>query len=157
MGMRGLMALGFLFGHATAAPILRLSSSALLWLPGGSATQTVCAFNAGDGTLALSAPAPSRTQWLTVSVGAPQTCPGDGRPSIPLQFTIDVSSLPRGTCTAAVTVSDSHAIDAPQVVTATAQVGGGDPIVIDQYIAPGTQKDVPIYTGDRSPLCPPGC
>ena len=133
--------------------MLRLSTSALLWLPGSVAAQTVCALNAGDGVLALSALVPSGIKWLTVTVGTPQPCPGDGRPSTPLQFAIDVSSLPRGTYTASVTVSDPHAIDAPQVVTATVFVGGGGPVVIDQYLAPGTQKVVPIATGDNLDWC----
>ena len=138
--------MAFLCGPATAAPMLRLSNSALVWGPGGAATQTVYASNAGDGTLALSASVPSDSKWLTVTVGKPQTNPGDGRPSVPLLFTIDVSSLAWGTFTASVTVNDPHAIDAPQVVTATVQVNGGAPVAIDAYLAPGTQRDVSLYT-----------
>jgi uncharacterized protein (TIGR03437 family) len=157
LGMRGWFVLAFLCAPAMAAPMLRLSTSALVWLPGGRATQTVCASNAGDGTLATSVSVPSGVKWLTVSVGALQPCLSYLEQSVSIQFTIGVSSLPRGTYTASVTVSDPHAIDAPQVVTATAQVGGGDPIAIDQYIAPGRQGVVPIYTGDNSFSCPPGC
>jgi uncharacterized protein (TIGR03437 family) len=145
--------LAFLCAPVMAAPMLRLSTSALVWGPGDAATLTVCAFNAGDGTLALNASVASGNKWLTVTVGTPQACPGDGRPSIPLQFMVDLSSLPRGTFTASVTVSDPGAIDAPQVVTATAEVGGGDPVVIDQYVAPGTQRVVPIHTGDNVSWC----
>jgi uncharacterized protein (TIGR03437 family) len=149
LGTRGLALLALLCGPATAAPILRLSNSALVWLPGSAATQTVCAFNAGDGTLALSASVASGSKWLTVAAGTPQMCPWDGRLSVPLLFTIDVSSLAWGTYTASVTVSDPHAIDAPQVVTATVHVGGGDPVAIDRYLAPGTQTDIPLHD--------PGC
>ena len=151
LGMRSLAVLAFLCGPATAAPMLRLSTSALVWLPGSSATQTVCAFNAGDGTLALSASVPSDSKWLTVSVGTPQACPWDGRPSVPLLFTIDVSGLAWGTYTASVTVNDPHAVDAPQVVTATVQVNGGDPVAIDRYLAPGTHTDVPLQTNYCAP------
>jgi uncharacterized protein (TIGR03437 family) len=126
--------------------MLRLSNSALVWGPGSAAPQTVYASNAGDGTLALSASVPSGNKWLTVTVGTPQTNPGDGRLSVPLLFTIDVSSLAWGTYTASVTVNDPHAIDAPQVVTATVEVNGGDPVAIDRYLAPGTQGDVSLYT-----------
>src|ERR1035441_10352635 len=138
--------MAFLCGPATAAPMLRLSNSALVWGPGGAATQTVYASNAGDGPLALSASVPSDSKWLTVTVGKPQTNPGDGSPSVPLLSTIDVSSLAWGTFTASVTVNDPHAIDAPQVVTATVQVNGGDPVAIDRYLAPGTQTDISLQT-----------
>jgi uncharacterized protein (TIGR03437 family) len=151
LGMRGLVMLALLCGPATAAPILRLSTSALVWPPGGPATQTVYAFNAGDGTLTLSALAASGSKWLTVTVGTPQAYPGDGRLGVPLLFTIDVSGLAWGTYTASVTVSDPHAIDAPQVVTATVRVNGGDPVAIDRYLAPGRQTDIPLQTN----YCPP--
>jgi uncharacterized protein (TIGR03437 family) len=127
--------------------MLRLSVSALVWYSGSPTTQTVCASNAGDGSLALSAWVQSGVTWLTVSVDAAQC----------IQFTIDVSSLPRGTYTASVTVSDPNAIDAPQVVTATALVGGGDPVAVDQFLAPGMTNDIPFYTGDASTYCTVTC
>jgi uncharacterized protein (TIGR03437 family) len=46
-----------------------------------------------------------------------------------------------------VTVSDPPAIDAPQVVTVTVQVGFSTPLAIDQYVAPGTAADTPISPG----------
>jgi uncharacterized protein (TIGR03437 family) len=146
LGMRGLVMLAYLCGPAMATPMLRLSTSALVWSAGSAATQTVCAVNAGDGTLALSASVAGGTKWLTVAVGSPGTCPWGGRLGIPLLFTIDVSSLAWGTYTASVTVNDPHAVDAPQVVTATVQVNGGDPVAIDRYLAPGTQTDIPLQT-----------
>ena len=144
--MRGLAMLAFLCGPATAAPMLRLSTSALVWPPGSAATQTACAFNAGDGTLALGVSVATGSKWLTVAVGTPGACPWDGRPSVPLLFTVDASTLAWGTYTASVTVNDPHAIDAPQVVTATVQVNGGDPVAIDRYLAPGTQTDISLQT-----------
>src|ERR1035438_8729037 len=97
--------LAYLCGPAMATPMLRLSTSALVWSAGSAATQTVCAVNAGDGTLALSASVASGTKWLTVAVGSPGTCPWGGRLGIPLQVTIDVSRLAWGTFTASVTVN----------------------------------------------------
>src|ERR1019366_8087550 len=97
LGMRGLVMLALLCGPATAAPILRLSTSALVWPPGGPATQTVYAFNAGDGTLTPSASVASGSKWLTVTAGTPQAYAGDGRLGVPLLFTIDVSVLAWGT------------------------------------------------------------
>ncbi|HWD00632.1 MAG TPA: hypothetical protein VG456_27940 [Candidatus Sulfopaludibacter sp.] len=123
---------------AIAAPVLRLSTSALVWQPGMAATQTICSQNAGDGVLALSAA--SSASWLTVTVDAKQC----------LNFTIDVAGLLRSTVTASVTVSDAQAVDAPQVVTATVLVDGGEPVTVDQYLAPGAMLDIPFYTGDTS-------
>src|ERR1035441_3134100 len=151
LGMRGLAMMAVLCGPATAAPMLRLATSALVWLPGSAATQTVCAFNAGDGTLALGVSVATGSKWLTVAVGTPGACPWDGRPSVPLLFTVDASTLAWGTYTASVTVNDPRAIDAPQVVTATVQVNGGDPVAIDRYLAPGTQTDIPLQTSYCAP------
>lgn len=132
--------------------MLRLSTAALVWFPGGNATQTVRATNAGDGALTLNAAVPSGIDWLKVTID-PSTLPA----YVSLQFTIDVSNLPRGTYTAEVAISDSNAIDSPQVVTATALVGGGDPLTINRFVAPGSDKIVPIYTGATgfcAPICP---
>ncbi len=127
---------------AVAAPVLRLSQSALVWYPGGAATQSIRAGNAGDGVLDLTAAVQNGANWLKVTIDS-QTLPN----FISLNFSIDVSRLARGTYTTRVTISDPQAIDAPQVVTATAQVGGGDPITVDQYIAPGKTSAIPFYTG----------
>lgn len=79
----------------------------------------------------------SGVSWLTVSAGANQC----------IQFTANPAGLPWGTYTAAVTISDPQAVDAPQVVTATALVDGGNPVAIDQYMAPGAQADFPLPDG----------
>ncbi len=131
---------------AMAAPVLRLNNSAALWLSGDNPIQTICSSNAGDGTLALSAAVEDGADWLKVSVD-PNQC---------IRLTFDASGLRNGTYTARVTVSDPQAIDAPQVITATAVVGGGDPVAIDQYVAPGASGVTPVYTGG-SGFCPPNC
>lgn len=137
--LRRLALLAFLCGPVSAAPILRLPNSALVWWsPGSTEYQTICASNAGDGSLSLSASVQSGVKWLAVQAGGPTQC---------IEFAVDPSSLPPGTHTAAVTISDPHAIDAPQVVTATVLVNGGDPVAIDQYIAPGYQAQFPLSDG----------
>ncbi len=122
---------------AVAAPVLRLQTLAWVWKPGQATTLASSSTNLGDGTLNLSVSVQSGNTWLTASVDASQC----------IQFVLDVSALPRGTHTASVTVSAPLAIDAPQVVTVTALVGGGDPVAIDQYLAPGRAAGASFYTG----------
>ncbi len=132
---------------AFAAPILRLTNSVVfvhVAVGGTAAPQTLEAFNIGDGTLSLSVSVSPSVTWLTVSVAERRTCvtitnPG---PCVPLPFTLNTASLARGTYTASATVTDPHAIDAPQVVIVTVQVGSGTPTAVDQYVAPGTTRSV---------------
>ncbi len=123
-----------------AAPVLQLSQTALVWYPGEPATSTICATNTGDGTLSLSATVQTGVTWLAASVSANQC----------VQFTINPARLSPGTHTASVTVSDPHAVDAPQVVTVTAMANGGDPVAIDQYVAPGSSFQTSFWTGATS-------
>lgn len=127
--------------------------------PGAAApAQTIVAFNSGDGSLALTASVPADAKWLTASVGTYTVCGVvSSVPCVPLVFTFNSTSLARGTYTAAVTISDPHAIDAPQVVIVTLQVGA-QPTAIDQYLAPGKVSDMQLNT-TASGLCfvGPGC
>jgi len=124
-------ALVFLFGFAMpayAAPMLRLTTTVVFPLPvtvgAAPTTQTIEAFNIGDGSLALTVRVPPSITWLSASVGAAGACTTVDRSScIPLRFTLNTASLAAGTYTAGVTVEDPHAIDSPQVVTVTVRVG----------------------------------
>jgi hypothetical protein len=119
----------------SAAPVLRLSNSTVVVQTAvgvNAAPQTIQFSNVGDGALALSVSVAPGAEWLTASV------PLGGN----ILFAFFTAGLPRGTYTAEVTVSDPHAIDAPQVVTVTVQVGGAPPYVVDQYIAPGQTKQI---------------
>jgi uncharacterized protein (TIGR03437 family) len=145
MGMGRLSFLLVLFcGAVVAAPVLRLENSVVyLSTAVGSAasSRSLRAFNIGDGSLSLSVSTPPSITWLTVSVGTTQTCSLANTGCIPLQFSFNTASLPRGTYTAQVTVSDPHVVDAPQVITVTVQVGGY-PTSVDRYVAPGTAADI---------------
>ncbi len=143
---RGLVLLALFCGPVAAAPMLRLSSAAVVWQVGESSDRFVDAFNIGDGALSLSATVSRGDTWLTVTVGSLQACPYEPD-CIRLKLSIDTSALARGTHTATVTIADPNAIDAPQTVTATVLVGGGDPLVIDQWIKPGGKVTIPIQTG----------
>ena len=114
---------------------------------GTSASETVEAYNAGDGTLAPKLTVASAT-WLAASVGAPRQCStiNTAASCIPLQFALNTSALAAGSYTGIVTVSDPNAVDAPQTITVTVQVGGGVPSSVDGWAAPGYTHDIQFTT-----------
>jgi uncharacterized protein (TIGR03437 family) len=88
------------------------------------ATQTVSANNIGDGTLNLSVS--GSASWLQPSVVGGSS----------IQIALNTAALAPGTYTEFVTVSAPGAVDAPQNITVTAQVGGV-PATLTYYAAPG--------------------
>jgi len=125
--------------------MLRLVSSTVgpLAIPStsASASRTVEAYNAGDGALSLKAS--SSVSWITAAVGSSRACTTttSAASCIPIQISITASSLTAGMSTGIVTVSDPNAVDAPQTITVTVQLGG-----IDLHAAPGGTRDVSIST-----------
>src|SRR4051812_28769779 len=92
-----------------AAPTLRVVTSAVGPIPvptGGTApAQTVEAYNIGDGSLSLTATVSSSAPWLTATVGSSRSCTQTTQVAscIPLQFTLNTSTLAAGTYTGVVT------------------------------------------------------
>jgi uncharacterized protein (TIGR03437 family) len=135
----------------SAAPRLRLISSTVgpVSIAQGSngGAQSVEAYNAADGSLNLSLA--SSVSWIAGSVGSQRTC--SSRPGIctPLQFALNTSALPAGTATGIVTVSDPNAVDAPQTITVTVQIGGAVPSSLNVYVAPGATRDLVFSTDSR--------
>lgn len=118
---------------------------------GGS--QTVEAYNAGDGSLSLTAAAAdpatgSPVSWVVATVQAPRACATTSlaKTCIPILLALNTNALAAGTSTAIVTVSAPNAADAPQTVTVTVQMGGSVPNTASVYVAPGASADVPITT-----------
>jgi len=117
-------------------------------------TQTVEAYNAGDGALNLTAtptdPATGKpSAWLAVSVGAQRAaCSTTNLASncIPIMLSLNTAVLPAGTATAIVTVSDPNAADAPQTITVMVQMGTSIPNSATAYVAPNSSVDIPITT-----------
>ena len=110
------------------------------------------AYNAGNGSLSISVSVPPSITWLSASVGGNGcTVNPPAYPCVPLQFVLNTANLARGTYTAGVTVSDPHAIDSPQVLTVTVNVGGFRPIVVDQYVTPGTVRDILLTATSGTP------
>jgi uncharacterized protein (TIGR03437 family) len=130
----------FLFTFSTAlsaAPRLGLVQSALtvsIQAGQNGAAQTVDTYNAGDGLLNLQAS--SSVTWLSASIGSSHSCSLRGN-CIPVQIALLTSSLAKGTYTGTVKVSDPNAVDSPQFVTVTVQVGGNVPDKLEYYVVPG--------------------
>jgi len=140
---------GLLAAQAAAAPKLRLVSATVgpLSIAQGTngSTQTVEAYNAGTGTLSLTAA--SSVAWIAPSVGAARPCSERIGTCIPIQLNLLTASLAKGIYTGTVTISDPNAVDAPQTVTVTVQMGGGVPDRVDLYAPPnGSYGDQTFYT-----------
>ena len=153
-GAAVLTAAFFFAAGLNAAPRLRLVSSTIgpvsiaQGVSGNSLqTQTVEAYNDADGSLALKLA--SSVSWIGGSVGAQRNC--SSRPGVctPLQFVLNTSSLPAGISTGIVTVSDPNAVDAPQTITVTVQIGGAVPSSLDIYVAPGATRDLGFSTNSQ--------
>jgi uncharacterized protein (TIGR03437 family) len=145
--------LGISVGSVSAAPKLRLSTTAIGPLtvatganvPSSSALRLE-ATNAGDGSLSLSYK--SNAAWLTAASGSSSNCV-TAVGCTPVVLTLATASLSKGVYTGVLTVSDSNAVDAPQTVTVTVQVGGGVPDSMTLYAAPGAYADQTFNLGTK--------
>src|SRR5271166_3853609 len=111
-----------------ATPQLRLSTSSVgplnIAVGQNGTTQTVSTTNIGDGTLTLSASA--NVSWITANIAGAN-----------VQIVLNTSTLPQGIATGLVTVTAANAIDSPQTIAVTVQMGGGVPNSINLYMPPG--------------------
>ena len=112
------------------------------------AAQTVEAFNIGDGALAPAAT--SSVLWLAPSIGTARACTTRSGSCLPVEIALQTSALARGTFTGIVTVSDANAVDAPQDITVTVQIGGGVPDRVELLVAPGSSSETIVTT--NSPM-----
>ena len=135
----------------SAAPRLRLTAATVgpvtAATGANAASQTVEAYNDGDGALSLSIA--SSASWVSGAAGASRPCSKRSGSCIPLQFTFSTGSLTAGIYTATATVSDPNAVDAPQTITITVQMGGGVPSNVDLYTAPSGTNDYTFYTNSQ--------
>jgi len=128
---------------AFGAARLRLADTALgpisVNVGANGPTLIVNASNVGDSSLNLTAT--SDVTWLVPTVHPQTDCGLTGGNCIPISMALNTSSLAKGMYTGTITVSDPNAIDAPQRITVTVQVGGGVP---DQmtFFVPNTGKEV---------------
>lgn len=107
-------------------------------------TQNIDAFNIGDGKLNLTAS--SNVTWLTTTVGTDTVCGLRGA-CYPIQVALNTSSLATGIYTGIVTLSDPNAVDTPQSINVTAEIGGDVPGNLVFYLAPGGSTSSSFTTG----------
>jgi len=138
----------FLFAAAmNATPRLSLTQTTVI-VPvaqgSNGPTQTLDAFNIGTGALSLTASA--SVSWLTPTVGSETTCGLLGG-CYPIQIALNTASLVTGIYNGTVTIADSSAIDAPQSINVTVQVGGDVPSNVTFYLADGGTTSSSFNTG----------
>lgn len=153
MGLRKVFfaALICCWGAGFAAPVLRLSNTALgpfIVAQGANGpTQIVDSANAGDGKLNLSL-TPSAS-WLSATLGPSHTCSLRGN-CVPIQIALNTSGLAAGAYTGTITVSDPNAIDAPQTITVTVNVGSGAAAQLKYFLpATGGTLSSTLFTAGR--------
>jgi len=130
----------------SAAPRLNLFQSAVtVSVPVGTngPTYTLDTFNIGTGTLNLTAS--SSVPWLVPTVGTSTVCGLRGG-CYPVAIQFATSALAAGTYTGTITLTDPNAVDSPQYITVTAQVGGDVPANLVFYLAPGGSTSATFTT-----------
>lgn len=130
----------------SAAPRLNLfQTSVTVSVPTGTngPTYSIDTFNIGDGKLSLQAS--SSVPWLVPTVGSAGVCGLRGG-CYPVAIAFQTASLAAGTYTGVITLSDPNAVDTPQNITVTAQVGGDVPNNLVFYLAPGSSSSTTFTT-----------
>jgi uncharacterized protein (TIGR03437 family) len=107
-------------------------------------TESVDAENIGTGSLNLQVSASA--SWLSATVGNSHTCSGGKGTCLPIQIAFSTSSLAAGTYAGQVMVYDPNAIDAPQYINVSVQVGSGVPPLLDFSVTPGNSATAVIGT-----------
>ncbi len=140
--------LAFLFASTLCAqPRLSLTQTSIV-VPvvqgSNGPTQNLDAFNIGTGTLSLQAT--SSVTWLVPTVGSVTDCGLRGA-CYPIQIALQTSALAAGSYTGSVTIADSAALDAPQLISVTVNVGGDVPGTVTFYLADGGTTSSSFTTG----------
>ena len=107
-------------------------------------TQNLDAFNIGTGTLTLTAT--SSVTWLVPTIGPVTDCGLRGA-CFPIQIALQTSALTAGSYTGNVTIADSTAIDSPQLISVTVNVGGAVPGTVTFYLADSGTTSTSFTTG----------
>lgn len=140
LSFKGILCAAALLGSvaANAKPQLRITASAVgpvvIQQGQNGPVQTIEAANIGDGSLSLIAA--SSASWLSATVGASTSCRLYGS-CLPVNISLSTASLASGVYTGTITLNDSNAVDAPQTVSVTVQIGTNVPDNLAFYAAPG--------------------
>jgi uncharacterized protein (TIGR03437 family) len=146
LSVRFLVPLLFVWGLSAAPRLDLIQTSLTVSVPAGtnpSGSSTLDTFNIGDGTLNLTAT--SSVPWLTATVGTSQVCGLRGQ-CYPVSIAFQTSALAAGAYTGVVSLSDPNAVDSPQNIYVTAQVGGDVPSNLVFYLAPGGSTSTTFTT-----------
>jgi uncharacterized protein (TIGR03437 family) len=142
-----------LAGSVHAMPQLRLSNASIgpVSIAVGSvgAQQRLEAWNAGDGSLALTAT--PEASWLTATIGGAGPCMTRGGTCFPIRINLGTAALAKGMHTGVVRITDPNAADAPQSITVTVQMGGGVPDEVSLFVPPNGAADT-VEFSTNSPL-----
>jgi uncharacterized protein (TIGR03437 family) len=142
----------------SAAPKLRLAQTVLppITVAQGAngPTQTVEVFNAGDGALNLQVS--SSVPWLNPSVGSTHGCTQPAGTCISIQIALQTASLAKGTFTGFVTINDPNAIDAPQTIAVTVNVGGSVPDKLEFFVPPSGSAGSTFTTASQASVTASG-
>src|SRR5688572_5808617 len=121
-----------------AAPRLRLSQTVVGPVQTAQGanpdTRVVYADNVGDGSLNLKLT--SNVPWLQPTVGASTDCSLRGI-CLPINVVFRTNTLSPGIYSGVIAVTDPNAVDAPQTIVVTVQVGSGVPDKVEVTLAPG--------------------
>lgn len=136
---------------ASAAPKLGLSATSVGPIntqPGQAGpTQTLQAYNLGDGNLTLTATASA--SWLSATVGSKTACGQAAGGCYTISIALNTAAVPAGNYTEFITVSDPNAVDAPQDIAVTVNTNGVQSS-ITAYITPagntGSSAIFPVFT-----------
>ncbi len=145
LSVRFFLPLLFVSGLSAAPRLNLIQNSLTVSVPLGTngPKETLDTFNIGSGTLKLTAS--SSVPWLAPTVGTSQVCGLRGG-CYPVTIAFDTASLTAGSYTGVVTLSDPNAVDSPQNITVTAQVGGNIPSSLTLYAAPGSSTSATFTT-----------
>jgi uncharacterized protein (TIGR03437 family) len=145
LSVRFFVPLLFISGLSAAPRLNLVQTSLTVSVPAGTngPTYSLDTFNIGDGTLNLTAS--SSVPWLAPTVGTATLCGLRGG-CYPVSIVFQTSALAAGTYTGIITLTDPKAVDSPQYITVTAQVGGDVPSKLAFYLAPGGKSSATFTT-----------
>jgi uncharacterized protein (TIGR03437 family) len=136
--------------NSWAAPRLRLSQTVVgpVQTAQGSnpGNQVVYADNVGDGSLNLKLT--SNVTWLQPTTGAPTDCSLRGI-CVPINIALRTNTLSPGIYSGVIAVTDPNAVDAPQTIVVTVQVGSGVPDKVELSLAPGASVQARFNSTNR--------
>jgi uncharacterized protein (TIGR03437 family) len=145
LSVRFFVPLLFVSGLSAQPRLNLIQTSLTVSVPVGAngPTETLDTFNIGSGSLTLTAT--SSVPWLVPTVATDQVCGLRGG-CYPVSIAFQTSALTAGSYNGTITLSDPNAVDSPQYIYVTAQVGGDVPSTLTFNLAPGSSTSATFTT-----------